>query len=191
MNQSIQGQIIQILKKDEQSISGIKKELDQVGLKLHRLTLAGYLSAMVDSEILKVKEIKPAKVYSLNQKGTVSLYRKIGKAIKDTYNENHGDICLSFLYYTFQRPIFIREFELCDIDLPKNYRKSFSTKKLNYIKSFQEAGIEIPENEMIIEPESTNNTQLMRIMRILLLSQNNLLVESSLIDMEQKTLEDI
>ncbi|MCL4323317.1 MAG: hypothetical protein M1498_02575 [Candidatus Thermoplasmatota archaeon] len=191
MNLSVQSQIIQILKKDERSISGIKSDLEGVGLKLHRLTLSGYLSAMVEAEILKVKEIKPAKVYSLNQKGTVSLYRKIGKAIKETFSENHGDICLSFLYYTFQRPIFIREFELCDIDLPKNYRKSFSTKKITYIKSFQETGIEIPENEMIIEPENINNTQVLRIMRNLILSQNNLMTETSLVDMEQKTLEDI
>ena len=191
MNLSVQSQIIQILKKDERSISGIKSDLEGVGLKLHRLTLSGYLSAMVEAEILKVKEIKPAKVYSLNQKGTVSLYRKIGKAIKETFSENHGDICLSFLYYTFQRPIFIREFELCDIDLPKNYRKSFSTKKITYIRSFQETGIEIPENEMIIEPENINNTQVLRIMRNLILAQNNLMTETSLVDMEQKTLEDI
>ncbi|MHB1439708.1 MAG: hypothetical protein ACYCSO_01110 [Cuniculiplasma sp.] len=191
MTQTIQKQIVQILKKDEQSISGIKKSLEELGIKMHRLTLAGYLSSMVDSEILKVKEIKPAKVYSLNQKGTVSLYRKIGKAIREIYPDNHGDICLSFLYYTFNRPIFIREFELCDVDLPKNYRKSFSTKKITFIKSFQESGIEIPDNEMLIEPESTNNFQVMRIMRNLILSQNSLMAESSLIDTEQKTLEDI
>ncbi len=191
MSSSIQNQIIQILKNEERSISGIKKELENKNVKMHRLTLSGYLNSMVDSEILKVKEIKPSKVYSINQKGTVTMYRKIGKTVKELYSEHQGDHCLSFLYYLFNRPIFVRELEMCDTDLPKNYKKSFSSKKTQFIKLFQESGIEIPENDMLIEPESVNNIYLLREFRALILEQMSTIRENPIVDDDQKTLEDV
>jgi hypothetical protein len=191
LEEIIQSNIINILKVEERSISGIKKELDKKGIRMHRLTLAGYLTAMVDNQKLKVKEIKPSKVYSINERETASIYKKVGEMVKENFSEFQGEACLGCLYYLFNRPIFIREIELCNVDLPKMYRKSISTKKEIFIKSFHEVGVEIPENEMLIEPENLNTTQVMRLLRSVIISQSNLLVQNYLVENEQKTLEDL
>ena len=191
MSNSVQNMIVQILKNTEMSISGIKKELENKNQKMHRLALSGYLSSMVDSGILKVKEIKPSKVYSINQKGTVTMYRKIGKVVKEIFREDQGDQCLALLFHLFRRPVFIRELELCEVDLPKRYKKAVSPKKTQFIKSFQELGIEIPETDMIVEPENVNNINLLRELRILLLDGMKDLKENPVIDDDQTTLEEI
>ncbi len=184
--------IFEILKDgNELSISNIKKELDARNIKFHRLTLSGYLNSMADLDILSVKEIKPSKVYSLKKQGAASMYKKIGNIIKELYRDDHGDNCLAFLFYIFNRPVFIREFELCDVDLPKKYKKSYSPKKIQFIKAFRSIGIEIPENEMLIEPEQVNNVYLLKNLKALVLDQFKLLKETPIIDLDQRTLEDI
>jgi hypothetical protein len=191
ISSTIQNTIVQILRNDEMSISRIKKELEIRKQNMHRLTLSGYLTAMVDEDILKVKEIKPSKVYSINQKGTVSMYKKIGKVVREIHRENQGDQCLGLLYHLFKRPIFIRELELCEVDLPRNYRRSISPKKGQFIRSFQEMGIEIPETDMIIEPENVNSVQLLKELRVLLLDEIKNIHENPVVDDDQTTLEDI
>ncbi|HXK36693.1 MAG TPA: hypothetical protein VJ553_03880, partial [Candidatus Paceibacterota bacterium] len=58
--------VLEILKKDPMSISGVCRELASKGVKLHRLELTGYLKALADMNVLKEKDILPAKVFSLS-----------------------------------------------------------------------------------------------------------------------------
>ncbi len=55
--------LFEILNNDGKSISAISRELEEQGCSIHRLILTGYLRALTDLNILKEKEVPPAKVY--------------------------------------------------------------------------------------------------------------------------------
>ncbi|MGP6240192.1 hypothetical protein ACNF40_07260, partial [Cuniculiplasma sp. SKW4] len=133
MISGISRQILEVLKDDELSISGIREKLESRGIKVHRLTLSGYLSSMVDSGFLKYKDIKPAKVYSIDDGKVISIYSMIGNAVSKRYPGRTGDMSLLLLFNLFNRPIFLREVELCSAELPRAYKQSFSKRKEIYI----------------------------------------------------------
>ncbi|HRR67139.1 MAG TPA: hypothetical protein P5063_05780, partial [Methanomassiliicoccales archaeon] len=56
--------IISMLSEEGRSISYLSKELKKQGFDMHRLILTGYLRALSDLNILKEKEVPPAKVYT-------------------------------------------------------------------------------------------------------------------------------
>ena len=73
--------VIEVLKKDPTSISGLARELSGRGVKMHRLELTGYLKALADLDILKQKDIKPAKVFSVSGARERSLYEMVGDCV--------------------------------------------------------------------------------------------------------------
>ena len=184
-------QIMEVLKDDELSISGIKDKLESRNLKVHRLTLSGYLSSMVDMGLLKFKDIRPAKVYSIDDKKVVSIYSLIGKAVRLRYPERSGDMSLLLLFNLFNRPVFIREIELCDADLPRAYRQSFSKRKELYVQKLGLLGINITENERLIEPSFDDKNAVLSLMRDLILVSNDIQHIEEISETEQKTLEDL
>ncbi len=192
MMDGVSNNIRAILKNGELSISGIKEKLDRIGIQTHRLTLSGYLSAMVDLGYLKFKDIKPAKVYSINEGRANSAYNSIGNSIRNIFPEKNGDICLMTLNYIFNRPIFIREIELCGTDLPQNYRQVNTAKKSEYMDKMAMMGINISETERIIEPsDKKDQDKIMKILRDMCISHYDLKFIEELRDNEQKTLEDL
>ena len=100
--------IISDLTTEEKSISGLQKSLEEKGRSLHRLVLTGYLKAMVDSGFLREKEIKPSRIYSINQNGSRDIYDLVGLAVTRTGSEDSGSDALLVLNYLFNRPIFAR-----------------------------------------------------------------------------------
>lgn len=191
MIDGISKQILEVLKDDELSISGIREKLETKGVKVHRLTLSGYLSSMVDSGFLKYKDIKPAKVYSINDKKVISIYAMIGNAVSKRYPGRTGDMSLLLLFNLFNRPIFLREVELCSAELPRAYRQSFSKRKDIYIQKLGLLGINITENERLMEPSFEDKTAVLYMMRDLILLSNDIQYIDEISDVEQKTLEDV
>ena len=185
--------IVAILKDGELSISGIKEKLDRIGIQTHRLTLSGYLSAMVDLGHLKFKDIRPAKVYSINEGRVNNAYASIGRSIRNIFPEKNGDICLITLNYIFNRPIFIREIELCGTDLPINYRQANTGKKSEYMEKLAMMGINISETERTIEPsDMKDQDKIMKVLRDICISHYDLkFIIEELRDNDQKTLEDL
>ncbi len=192
MIDGISKDIRQILMEGELSISGIKERLDRKGIQTHRLTLSGYLTALVDAGILKFKGIKPAKVYSINPGVANNIYNAIGNSVKQIYPTNNGDISLMVLSYIFNRPVFLREIELCGVDLPINYRQVNSTKKQEYMEKMALMGISISETERIIEPSGTRDMErLGKVLREICISAHDLKFVEELRENDQKTLEDL
>src|SRR5512136_510305 len=70
--------VLEVLKKDQMSISGVCRELNSKGVKLHRLELSGYLKALADMNVLKEKDIRPSKVFSPSASRDLNLYELIG-----------------------------------------------------------------------------------------------------------------
>ena len=117
---SLKDIIIDILRKSEDSISGLSRRLNKNGYKLHRLMLAGYLKALVDIGYLKEHEIKPSKVYSIRSpREKKNIYEIIGEEVKnitDLPNEQ-AKLCIYTLQRLFHRPIFLEEIKKCKIEI--------------------------------------------------------------------------
>ena len=162
---SLKEKIIADLTAEEKSISGLQKSLETKGVNLHRLVLTGYLRALVDMGILKEKEIKPARIYSLQTQQGKDIYGIVGSVSRNVDEENAGDNALCLLSLLFSRPIFVRELERCNVELPRNYRKVAPLKRQEYIKKREESGIKIPQNNMMMEPIGKESSSLIRNMK--------------------------
>ena len=183
-------QIIADLSREEKSISGLHKSLEEQGVVIHRLVLTGYLRALVDIGYLKEKEIKPARIYSVLYNNQQDVYEVVGTASRNYDEENAGDNTLRMLSFLFNRPIFLRELERCGVELPKNYKRVTPQKRMEYIEKLSEAGIKIPASNMMMEPLSSDSIVTMKILReIINLSMDLKRYVVSQQDYSQKTLD--
>lgn len=168
--QTLKEKIISDLSEEEKSISGLQKSLESKGINHHRLYLTGYLKALVDIGVLKEKEIKPARIYSPLYRESRDIYDYAGRISRVYDEESSGDYVLMILHTLFSRPIFMREIERCNVDLPRSYRKVASQKRMEYIQKLGESGIKIPQNNMMIEPTHRETPQLFILMKDILTS---------------------
>lgn len=167
---TLKERIISDLTSEEKSISGLQKSLEDKGFNHHRLYLTGYLKALVDMGLLKEKEIKPARIYSPLYQESRDIYDYVGRTSRMYDEENSGDNVLKLLFALFSRPIFMREIERCNVDLPRSYRKVASQRRMEYIDKLQESGIKIPQNNMMVEPLSRDVSQVLPFLRELVVS---------------------
>ena len=120
---------------EEKSITGIQKSLEDKGINMHRLVLTGYLNAMVELGMLKEKAIKPARIFSYTGQNKHDIYSIVGSTMKKMDEQNSGYNSLLVLYYLFERPIFTRELEKCNVNIPaKDVRTINSQYRNEYIK---------------------------------------------------------
>jgi len=103
--------IISILSEDGRSISYLSRELKRLGFDMHRLTLTGYLRAMTDLNILKEKEIPPAKIYTPVKGKDRDIYLKIHENAKLIALDKAAELTLYALFRLFKRPVFKEELE--------------------------------------------------------------------------------
>lgn len=157
--------IVSELVDEEKSISGLQKSLESRGINTHRLVLTGYLKAMVDLGILKEKEIKPSRIYSIQSIPGRDIYELAGLAARKLSNESTGDHALELLYYIFNRPIFVREIERCNVDLPRQYKTVVPQRRLEYIAKLNEQGIKIPQNNIMMEPQGRDSQKLLMMLK--------------------------
>jgi hypothetical protein len=101
--------IISLLTEDGRSISYLSRELKKQGFDMHRLTLTGYLRAMTDLNILKEKDVPPAKIYSPIKGRERDIYLKIVESARQTVGDRYAELALYALYKLFKRPIFKEE----------------------------------------------------------------------------------
>lgn len=78
---------------------------------MHRLTLTGYLRAMTDLNILKEKDVPPAKIYTPVKGKERDIYLKITEQAKLITKDRSADLTLFALFKLFRRPIFKEELE--------------------------------------------------------------------------------
>jgi hypothetical protein len=109
--------IIEYLREKQESISGVRKRLEADGIKQNRLIVAGYLKALADLGLVKETEVKPAKVYSLNQTSKKSIYEVIGGEIKKCKlaHLKEAGVAIHCLEKLFSRAIFLEELKRCGL----------------------------------------------------------------------------
>lgn len=103
--------IVSMLSEEGRSISYLSRELSKQGFDMHRLTLTGYLRAMTDLNILKEKDVPPAKIYTPVKGKERDIYLKIAEQAKLITRDRSADLTLYTLFKLFRRPIFKEELE--------------------------------------------------------------------------------
>ena len=145
IQQPLKDVIISLLKKDGMSIASLCNKLKTVGINIHRLTLTGYLKAMVDVGILSEREIKPAKVYKVQTGKIKNIYDAIGMKSRE-FDEKSADICLYTLHRLFKRPIFKMELEKCAVNKPIKSKRVFGRERAKALEMLEENKIMLIPN---------------------------------------------
>lgn len=103
--------IISMLTDDGRSISYLSRELKKQGFDMHRLTLTGYLRALSDMNVLKEKDVPPAKIYTPVKGKERDIYLKITEQSRSLAPDRYPELALYALFKLFKRPIFKEELE--------------------------------------------------------------------------------
>lgn len=149
--------VVEVLKKDPASISGLSRELASRGVKMHRLELTGYLKALADLDILKEKEIKPSKVFSVSGTRDRSLYEMVGdrvNAMPGTSTER-ATIAAYCLQRLFKRAVFDMEIRRCGVDGIPEGRKATQEERAEAKSILTRMGYKVPNSDTptVVESE--------------------------------------
>ena len=106
--------IIDCLGKEGKSISALSKDLEDRGIKIHRLIITGYLRALTDLGILREREIPPSKIYQPVKPVQESIYEAVGKSCRNI-SDDADELILYVLNRLFKRPIFDTELKAAGI----------------------------------------------------------------------------
>lgn len=149
--------VLEVLKKDPMSISGVCRELAARGVKLHRLELTGYLKALADMSVLKEKDIKPAKVFSLSAVREKNLYELVGESssrIGKTPDER-ATLAAYTLQKLFRRAVFDMEVRRCGVDGAVDGRKATAEERSEAKAILTRLGYKVPNSDVptVVERE--------------------------------------
>ncbi|ARD85297.1 hypothetical protein ACLIKE_02385 [Ferroplasma acidiphilum] len=174
---------------EEKSITGIQKSLEEKGINMHRLVLTGYLNAMVELGILREREIKPARIFSFVGQNKQDIYSIIGSNMKKFDESNAGYNSLLVLHYLFERPIFTRELEKCNVVIPsKSIKYVDSRYRADYIKKLGEANIKISPSSTLIEPVDADKISITKLLNYIISNEYDI-KKYTVVNTSQKTLD--
>lgn len=106
--------VIECLGKEGKSISSLVKDLEDMGVKHHRLILTGYLRALKDMNILREKEVPPSKIYIPIRSLPDNLYQSVEKSCKE-FSNDPDELILYVLNKILKRPIFESELKMAGV----------------------------------------------------------------------------
>ncbi len=169
---NLKERIIEILNQEEKSISSISKHLEKEGLKIHRLTLTGYLMALRDLNILKEKEIQPSKIYSVNSVEERNIYEIIGEFLAD--HPESGDVCVYILHTLFKRPILKWEIDKCGAGKPEFAEKVYGEERKISLETLESLGIPVSKNMPAYIPKKEYPEEMKNIFMQMIINGYNL-----------------
>jgi len=141
--------VLEILKKDPMSISGVCRELASKGVKLHRLELTGYLKALADMNVLREKDIKPAKVFSLSAVREKNLYELVGESSSRIGRspDERATLAAYTLQRLFRRAVFDMEVRRCGVDGAVEGRKAAAEERSESKAVLTRLGYKVPNSD--------------------------------------------
>ncbi len=142
--------ILDILRSDPASISGVCRALAARGVKLHRLELTGYLKALADMNILKARDIKPAKVFSMSASREKNLYELIGESCANHMltADDRATLAAYSLQRLFKRAIFDMEVRRCGLDGVVDGRKCTSEERSEAKATLTRLAYKVPNSDV-------------------------------------------
>ncbi len=106
--------LLETLTDEGKSISALSKALNDRGVKVNRIMLAGYLRALTDMRIVREKEVPPAKIFIPIKGGEENIYSVIGDKARKMHPEREAfadELILLCLGRLFHRAVFHQELE--------------------------------------------------------------------------------
>jgi hypothetical protein len=167
--------VLEILKKDAASISGVSRELAERGVKLHRLELTGYLKALADMNVLKEKDIKPAKVFSLSSTREKNLYELIGQASANNAltADERATLASYSLQKLFKRAVFDMEVRRCGLDGLVDGRRASQEERAEAKVVLSRMGYKIPNSDVPIIVEKDLDQQFLSVLAEVVIERFN------------------
>ena len=145
--------ILELIKTDPKSISGITRDLKDQGQIFHKLVVTGYLKALTDMGYLRERDLPPSKIYYKSMPHKKDIYEQLGEKVSelDLSKRNQIFLAIDILSRLFNRPIFRHELIKCgfvgDINAPQANPETVIQAR----KFLSKAGIKIPKNEPAYE----------------------------------------
>ncbi len=168
--------IIEVLRKDAASISGISRELEARGVKLHRLELTGYLKALAGMGILHEKDIKPAKVFSISLTGQKSFHELLGDACVAAVpsTDERATLAAFCLQRIFKRAIFDMEVRRCGLEGAVAGRKATTEERSEAKSVLVRQGYKVPNSDIPTVVERELDIEFNRVMLNILVDRFSL-----------------
>ncbi|HEX9908313.1 MAG TPA: hypothetical protein VGB78_07625 [Thermoplasmata archaeon] len=168
--------VIEVLKKDQMSISGLSRELAAHGVKLHRLELSGYLKALADMNVLKERDIKPAKVFSASSTREKGIYEMVGDACSAHARTPDERITLAAycLQRIFRRPVFEMEVRRCGLEGTVEGRKASVEVRSEAKAMLSRLGYKIPNSDFPTIVEKDLDDAFMQVLADIVIEKFNL-----------------
>jgi len=142
--------VLEALRKDQMSISGVCRELASKGIKLHRLELTGYLKALADMNVLKEKDIKPAKVFSASASREKNLHELIGESCLNhaKSQDDAATLAAYCLQRLFRRVVFDTEVRRCGMEGSVEGRKATAEERAEAKSVLVRLGYRVPNSDI-------------------------------------------
>jgi DNA-binding HxlR family transcriptional regulator len=140
--------IISYVKREEKSISGLARQLNEDGFPIHRLFLTGYLRAMADLGVVKEKQIPPSKVYTTSAHRERNIYEMVGERCRsaELSDRERATLAVFVLESLFKRPVFLQELRECGFD-EVSAKSVKGEERAEARMLLLKSGIEIPGND--------------------------------------------
>jgi DNA-binding PadR family transcriptional regulator len=169
--------IIDVLRKDPASISGISRELEARGVKLHRLELTGYLKALASMGILREKYIKPAKVFSISPSGQKSFHELLGEACSMLVAtpDERATLAVYSLQKVFRRAVFDMEVRRCGLEGSVAGRKASAEERSEAKSVLVRQGYKVPNSDIPTIVEQDLDSEFSKVMAYMLVERFDLL----------------
>lgn len=167
--------VLEVLKKDQLSISGVSRELSAKGVKLHRLELSGYLKALADMNVLKSKDIKPAKVFSASATRERNLYELVGECCSNIARAQNDRATLTTycLQKLFRRAVFDLEVRRCGIEGEADGRKATAEERSEAKSILSKLGYKIPNSDTPTIVEKNLDEQFLQVLADVIIERFN------------------
>jgi hypothetical protein len=119
-------------------------------VKLHRLELTGYLKALADMNVLKEKDIKPSKVFSLSASRDKNLYELIGESSSSIMKsaDERATLVAYSLQRLFKRAVFDMEVRRCGVGGTVEGRKATAEERADAKSIMTRMGYKVPNSDI-------------------------------------------
>jgi hypothetical protein len=167
--------VIELLKKDQMSISGLSRELASKGVKLHRLELTGYLKALADMGVLRERDIKPAKVFSTSSSRDKGLHELLGEACTSLASnpDDRATLAVYSLQRLFRRPVFDMELRRCGLEGNPEGRKASQEERAEAKAIMSRMGYKVPNSDVPTIVEKDLDSQFAEVLADVIMERFN------------------
>ncbi len=141
--------ILEELRSDPVSISGLVRKLKARGIEMHRLILTGYLKALSDAGVVRERAIPPSKIFTPVVPRETTIYEALSAACDEVGIDRRraAAVCVYALERLFHRPVFRRELSEMRLTETPELRNAQPQIAAEARRLLAKAGYRIPESE--------------------------------------------